>query len=128
MYTAVYWKTKHHAAFLTCAPTAPTPQRSKRKVQLYDMRAPNIDRLRHNLALYPWRNLLHCTDIGTLYEHFVNTVLTILAESVPCKNVVLGCRDPEYIAPVVKSLLRKRNRLRRHGHVEGANQLAQKII
>ena len=55
-------KTKHRAAFLTCTPTALTPQRSKRKVQLYDMRAPNIDRLRHNLALYPWGNLLHCTD------------------------------------------------------------------
>jgi len=70
-------KTKHHAAFLTCAPTVPTSQRSKRKVQLYDMRAPNIDRLRHNLALYPWGNVLHCTDTETLYEHFVNTVYSL---------------------------------------------------
>jgi len=50
------------------------------------MRAPNIDRLCHNLAVYPRGSLLNCTDVETLYEHFVNTVLTILAESVPCKN------------------------------------------
>ena len=71
------------------------------------MRAPNIDRLRHNLAVYPWGSLLDCTDVETLYEHFVNTILTILPESVPCENVVLGSKDPEYITHVVKSLLRK---------------------
>jgi len=120
-------KTKHSAVVLTCAPITRNPSRSKRKVQLYDMRAPNIDKLRYNLGVYPWGRLLHCNDIETLYEHFVNTVLTILAQSVPCKNVVLGTRDPDYITPLIKSLLRKRNRLRRCGHVERANQLAQKI-
>ena len=91
------------------------------------MRAPNIDKLRCNLGVYPWGSLLHCNDIEALYEHFVNTVLTILAQSAPCKNVVLGTRDPDYITPLIKSLLRKRNRLRRCGHVERANHLAQKI-
>ena len=33
---------------MTCNPIVPTPQRSKRKVQLYDMRAPNIDKLQPN--------------------------------------------------------------------------------
>jgi len=121
-------KTKHSAVILMCAPHASTPLRSKRKIQLYDMRAPNIDRLRHNLALYPWGSLLQCTDIETLYQHFVNSVLTILAESVPCKNVVLGSKDPEYITPLIKSLLRKRNRLSRRGRVDRANHLAQRLI
>jgi len=120
-------KTKHSAAFLTCNQTAPVRSQSKRKVQLYDMRAPNIDRLRYNLAAYPWSSLLQCNNIESLYAHFVSSVLSILAASVPCKNVVLGARDPEYITPLVKSLLRQRNRLRRRGHLDRANHLAQKI-
>jgi len=120
-------KTKHSAAFLTCNQTAPVRPLSKRKVQLYDMRAPNIDRLRYNLAVYPWSSLLQCNNIESLYAHFVSSVLSILAASVPCKNVVLGARDPEYITSLVKSLLRQRNRLRRRGNLDRANHLAQKI-
>jgi len=41
--------------------------------------------------------------------------------------VSIGPKDPEYVTPLVKSLLRKQNRMRRRGHFEGAEALAQRI-
>jgi len=82
---------------------------------LYDLRASNIDRQRYDIA------------IEYVYVQFVDTVMSIVKQSVPIKNVTLGPRDPDYVTPLVKSLLRQRNRLRRKGRIERANDIAQKI-
>ena len=58
---------------------------------------------------------------------FVDTVMFIVKQSVPIKNVTLGPRDPDYVTPLVKSLLTQRNRLRREGRIERADDIAQKI-
>ena len=39
----------------------------------------------------------------------------------------MGARDPSFATPLIKSLLKKRNRLRRCGNFEAANQLADNI-
>jgi len=52
-------------------------QRSK--VKLYDLREPNIDRLRYNLGTYPWASLILSTDIEKVYCDFVNIVHNTLA-------------------------------------------------
>jgi len=39
----------------------------------------------------------------------------------------MGRKDPEYITPLVKSLLRQRNKLRHKGRIHEANELAVKI-
>ena len=47
--------------------------------------------------------------------------------SVPVNVVRLGPRDPPFITPVIKQLLRKRNYLRRRARYLEANSLAEKI-
>lgn len=120
-------KTKHKAALLTRDHDPPIDISSKRKVLLYDLRAHNIDRLRYNLGNFHWGELFKCNDIEQLYADFVKSVLSVIAVSVPVKTVVLRPKDPEFITPLVKSLLRQRNRLRRNGQIERADQLALKI-
>ena len=38
-----------------------------------------------------------------------------------------GPKDPEYVTPLVKTLLRKGNRMRRRGHFERAEAIARRI-
>ena len=47
----------------------------------------------------------------------------MLSSSVPVKTVTIGPKDPEFVTPLVKMLLRKRYRLRRKGRVDAANVL-----
>jgi len=46
---------------------------------------------------------------------------------IPAKTVSIKHKDPSFITPVIKALLRIRNRLRRFGHLEKANIIANKI-
>ena len=45
--------------------------------------------------------------------------------SIPSKVIRRGTRDPDYITPFVKSLLRKRTKLRKCGRTEEANDMFQ---
>ena len=45
----------------------------------------------------------------------------------PSKVIRQGKRDPDYITPLVKSLLCKRSKLCKQGRIEEANALAEKI-
>ena len=41
--------------------------------------------------------------------------------------VSIGPKDPEYVTPLIKLLLRKRNRMHKRGHFANAEVLAQRI-
>ena len=62
-----------------------------------------------------------------MYTQFLAIVSDIVSKSIPSKTVVLGPKDPEYITPLTKSLLKQRNRLRRRGQLDKADALAEKI-
>jgi len=123
-------KTKHSAVLVTSERDlhyVPSHQ-SKRKLLLYDLRAHNIDRLRCRLGTYPWEILYDYSSIEQMYDAFVNIVLRIVhAKCIPTKTIVLGPKDPEFITPLVKVLLKQRYRLRRQGLTSRANIIAQKI-
>jgi len=51
----------------------------------------------------------------------------LIDQHIPKKSVTVGSRDPPYVTPLVKSMLVKRNRLRKKGQLEEANRLAEKI-
>ena len=46
----------------------------REKVQLYELRANNVDYLRHEVACYDWSTVLFCTDIQHIYDVFLATV------------------------------------------------------
>jgi len=68
-----------------------------------------------------------CNDIDYLYNQFVSIIHSIISESVPVKIVTIGPRDPEYVTPLIKSLLRQLNRLRRKCSTEDADKIVVKI-
>ena len=115
-------KTKHSTVLVTCDQPAPHMPHNGHRVQLYDLRALNIDRWRHCIGVYPWGSLLQCYDIEHLYVNFLEIIQHIVTKCVPCKNVTLG---PVYYT--TKSLLRQRNHLRRRGRIEEANVIEKKI-
>ena len=118
-------KTKHSAVILTCPQNAcnlPSPH-AKRKVKLYDLRSPNIDRLRYSLSVYKWGYLLQSNDVEYLNTQFLDIVSDIVFNSTPAKTVVLGPKDP-----LTTSVLKQRNRLKRRGQLDKADVLAEKII
>jgi len=121
--------TKHKAVLLTHDQDGHPPHTApnRRKVPVYDLRTPNIDRLRFHLGVYPWECLMQYDDVKILYDQFVSKLFGIVSDCVPCKTVALGPKDPKYVTPLVKSLLKQRNRLRRKGRVDEADSVAQKI-
>lgn len=122
--------TKHLAVVFStidCFPTNISTGNKPQKIPLYDLRAHNVDRLRYYVATYDWTSCLQCTDIQSVYDFFISGVQSLIRSAIPVKNVVLGRKDPPYVTPLIKSLLKRRYRLRRRGHIGDANVLAEKI-
>jgi hypothetical protein len=109
-----------------CDSVLPAVHPERRNMLLYDLRAHNIDRLRHNLGYYPWHSFFECNDIEELYNQFLNIVMHIVAQSIPVRNVRLGNKEPTFITPIIKLLLKRRNKLRRKGRIAEADELAEK--
>ena len=62
-----------------------------------------------------------------VYQQCVSIVHNIVSQFVPKKTVKLGPKDPPFVTPVVKLLLKKRSRLRRRGHHDDADELSPRI-
>jgi hypothetical protein len=62
-----------------------------------------------------------------MYIKFLEVVKSQVAICIPSKDVAIGPKDPEFVTPLVKSLLVKRNRMRRRGRTEEADSLAARI-
>jgi len=58
---------------------------------------------------------------------FVNSVHSIIEQSIPVRRVRLGHKDPAFVTPLIKVLLRRRSRLRRRGRIDEADTLAVRI-
>ena len=51
-----------------------------------------------------------CNDIQKVYDMFVNSVHSIIEQSIPVRHVRLGHKDSAFVTPLVKVLLRRRGR------------------
>ena len=96
-------------------PVCPDPKRQK--IAFYDLRAPNINSLRYNVATHDWSMCLQAVDIQYAYDIFLLTVHMLIAKTVPVKYVTIGPRDPPFVTPLLKTLLNKRRRLRKIGEL-----------
>ena len=63
-----------------------------------------------------------------MYAGFLEEISQLLQDNIPVNVVRLGHRDPPYVTPLIKQLLRKRNKLRRKGKISQANTPAEKKI
>jgi len=74
-----------------------------------------------------WEDVLCETDVQKAFDAFYDRALTALDIFYPVHCVTLSNRDPHFVTPRIKSLLRQRNRLMRKGSVAAANSLTDRI-
>ena len=88
--------------------------------------------LRQALVNLNWGGIIaaiNCrTDsIDNIYNDFVDIVKWHINSIDPMRNISMRERDPSYITPGIKILLRKRNNLRRADKIEQADYMVVKV-
>jgi len=74
-----------------------------------------------------WDNVTNVTDTQTAFDIFYVTALSMLDTFYPLRTFTVTNRDPYFVTPKIKSLLRKRNRLMRRGRIEKAESITKRI-
>jgi len=92
-------KTKHMAVIMSPINSGPTfTTTARRKVSVFDLREPYIDKLRHAIGTYDWNDVFcDADDIDTVYSNFLNVIHSLIAVCVPKKTVAVGPRDPDFV-------------------------------
>ena len=125
-------KTKHKAIIAqhkdsTLPSLVNIESKSRTRFQVYDLRPHNIDYLRYVIGTFDWSFLYDIDDVDNMYCQFVDTVKALINNCIPFKTVRIRSNEPYYITPLVKSLLDKRNRLRRTGRIHEADVVAETV-
>jgi len=106
-------KTKHKAVIvLPSNENLNCHSLSHSKVKLFDLRSHNIHYLRFMVANADWSDCLECYNIQAVYDTFVHKVHDLINKCIPVKDVNMRKRDPPFVTPLVKVMLKKRLRLR----------------
>jgi hypothetical protein len=88
-----------------------------------------LESLQNNLRNYSW-NHITLDDVRSVDEKYNDLVTCLhwhINACIPLKTVTLKDGRPTYVTPLIKSLLRKRNKLMRRSKITEANALTLKI-
>jgi len=66
-------------------------------------------------------------SVQAAFDNFYGVSLGLLDYFYPERSITVRSRDPPYITPYIRSLLRKKNRLMRAGRVEKAGAIARRV-
>src|SRR5207245_8023002 len=66
-------------------------------------------------------------DVQLAFDKFYILMNSLLKEYYPCRQVTVTSRDPPFVTPHVKLMLREKNRLVRRGQIPQADALARCI-
>ena len=66
-------------------------------------------------------------SVQDAFDNFYAVSLGLLDQFYPERSITVRSRDPPYITPYIRSLLRKKNRLMRAGRVEKAGARARRV-
>ena len=105
-----------------------TDKTDRRQFQFYDIRRCYLDKLACAVNDCDWSCVTDAADIDIdeAYSLFLANVQQLIQQTIPCYKVTLTKTTPPHITPLVKSLLRRRNKLTRKGRIEAANELSTK--
>jgi len=67
------------------------------------------------------------TNTQAEFDYFYTVAQSLLEEYFPTRTITVTSRDPKYITPEIKAMLRRKNRLMRAGKVEKAGALSVQI-
>ena len=76
---------------------------------------------------YDWSSIYLSSDTQVAADRFYNSAISLLNAYFPETSVTITSRDPSFITPAIKQLLRRKNCLLRRGLTDKANALSQKI-
>ena len=111
----------------SCSPLSNCDLSQRRQFHFYDIRQCYVDRLARALHECDWSCVTGAAEIDNAYDIFLVNVHRLIQQTIPCRKVTLTKSTPPHITPLVKSLLRRRNKHRRNGRIEAADELSTKI-
>jgi len=74
-----------------------------------------------------WDDVLNVNDTQTAFDIFYDNILNMLDTFYPIRTVTVTNKDPYFVTPKIKPLLRKRNKLMHKGKVDKAESITKKI-
>src|SRR6218665_2011345 len=119
-------KSDHMAVLAVTDMPRDRTKRSKQK--FFRRRTPAMHAsLLHHLKNFDDSKLATSTDMSVAWDEFYGMVNVWLKQFYPMRVVSVTPREPDYMTPDIKYLLRRKNRLMRRGALEEASALAVKI-
>jgi hypothetical protein len=77
--------------------------------------------------MYDWSSVLDSTDPQQAADAFYASVTSLLDTFYPETSITITSRDPPYLTPTIKKLLRSKNSYMRRGLIDKANALSTRI-
>ena len=74
-----------------------------------------------------WSSFYLASSVQAASDIFYTHLASVLSDAFPKKVISITSRDPPFVTPHIKLMLRERNRLMRGGHSEQATSLSSKI-
>ena len=126
-------KSDHLAVYINCDQSRGGHRGAKRQIRCYSCTSPaDMARLNTFCSDYNWNAIVNGIDHGTLsvnqaFADFVAILHYALEHIVGYRTVTVRERDPPYITPAIRVLLRKRNKLLRRGKIDSAQSITIRI-
>jgi len=118
-----------HKAVIACANSCNITDLHKVNTkQQFRMRTPD----QHAAALsflsqFSWTCVLSVENVQEAFDTFYHIALNILNTFYPVHTITISNRDPHFVTPRIKALLRHRNRLMHRGLTSAAEALTKRI-
>ena len=74
-----------------------------------------------------WDDVTQTPDVQSAFNRFYEKALFLLDHFYPLHQITVTNRDPSFVTPCIKGLLRRRNKLMRKGAVLAADSLSKRI-
>ena len=122
------FQTKHMAVVARCERISNNIEKKTKTEHKFRPHTPDQHAvlLRH-LTNWSWHEVTESTSPENMFNAFYDTTMKILDEIYPTKTVTVSNRDPHFVTPQIKALLRKRNKLMHRNKIEAANALTARI-
>lgn len=79
------------------------------------------------LSQFSWACVLSVENVQEAFDTFYHIALNILNTFYPVHTITISNRDPHFVTPRIKALLRHRNRLMHRGLTSAAEALTKRI-
>ena len=83
--------------------------------------------LLNKLSIFDWGEVYNSTDVNQAFDIFYDNCTVLLNECFPVSTVTMTDKDPPFVTPGIKSLLKEKNKLLHKGKVQKAEAITNTI-